>query len=229
MGSWGSPRCQPHARDRVKWSPAQRIPGELDLQEGATASLSLEASPAAVWLEKRQVRGGLYPEHTACQMPCSLYFMCCAPRCGEAALVLSPGRNPSCGGTAGVGPTWDPVTPTPAPTLLCWGAVCTEAHAGASASHLLWANVTRQRVSCQSSAALFRRAQVLKFFPTLLAGRAAPHQAPLLPCLEVAPAPVRLTQQEGESREVAVDSLACWKLGFQERPLFCSWKKNQAE
>ena len=122
-----------------------------------------------------------------------------------------------------------PSYPHPSTHAPLWGAVCTEAHAGASASHLLWANVTRQRVSCQSSAALFRRAQVLKFFPTLLAGRAAPHQAPLFPCLEVAPAPVRLTRQEGESREVAVDSLACWKLGFQERPLFCSWKKNQAE
>ena len=228
MGSWGRPRCQPHARDRVKWSPAQRIPGELGLQEGATASLSLEASPAAVWLEKRQVRGGLYPEHTACQVPCSLYSLCCAPRCGETALVLSREES-ELRGDSWCGAHLGPSYPHPSTHAPLWGAVCTEAHAGASASHLLWANVTRQRVSCQSLAALFRRAQVLKFFPTLLAGRAAPHQAPLFPCLEAAPAPVRPTRQEGESREVAVDSLACWKLGFQERPLFCSWKKNQAE
>lgn len=154
MGSWGRPRCQPHARDRVKWSPAQRIPGELDLQEGATASLSLEASPAAVWLEKRQVRGGLYPEHTACQVPCSLYFMCCAPRCGEAALVLSREES-ELRGDSWCGAHLGPSYPHPSTHAPLWGAVCTEAHAGASASHLLWANVTRQRVSCQSSAALF--------------------------------------------------------------------------
>lgn len=64
----------------------------------------------------------------------------------------------------------------------------------------------------------------MKFFPSLLTGRAAPHQAPLFPSLEAAPTPVRPTWQEGESREVAVDGLACWKLGFQELPLFCSWK-----
>lgn len=66
-------------------------------------------------------------------------------------------------------------------------------------------------------------------FPTLLTERAAPHQALLCPSPEAAPSAVRPTQQEGESREVTVDDLACWKLGFQERPLFFSWKKNQAE
>ena len=57
---------------------------------------------------------GLYPEHIACQMPCSL-----RPSLrGDSPGPLSREES-ELQGTAGVGPTWDAVTHTPAPTLLC--------------------------------------------------------------------------------------------------------------
>ena len=101
-GAWGKPQRQPHGRSEVV--PAQHIPEELSLQEGAAASLSLEARPvwglAALRLE----------EETAARWACILntpHARClahCAPHCGETALVLSPGRNPSCRGQLVWGP-----------------------------------------------------------------------------------------------------------------------------
>lgn len=171
------------------------------------------------------MRSGLYPEHRMPGALLTVFFVLC-PRCGGDSPGLS-GRNPSCGGTAGVGPTWDPVTPTPAPAPL-WGAVCTEAHTGASASHLLWANVTRQRVSCQSSAALFRRAQVLKFlFPTLLAGRAAPHQGTAVPCLEAAPAQCAPPGRRAGPERSLWTAWHVGSLGFRNVPSFALGRKTK--
>lgn len=45
MGSQVQRWCRPSVRDRMRWPPAQHIPGGLRLQEGAAATLSQEVSP----------------------------------------------------------------------------------------------------------------------------------------------------------------------------------------
>lgn len=132
----------------MRWSPAQRIPGGLRLQEGAAATLSQEVSPGweGAWgWGAGLVAMGLEDEtgaRWACIPECvrvpdasvTLFYVLCPSlrggggRGGEGSCPWSSSqeRHLSCRGTAGVERTRDPSgTPPPTPsahTPLC-GAV----------------------------------------------------------------------------------------------------------
>ena len=78
----------------MKWSPAQHIPGELGLQEGATASLSLEASPAGGGA--RGLAAVRLEEETGARWACILStpHARCLAHCILCAAPLTAGRQP---------------------------------------------------------------------------------------------------------------------------------------